>query len=322
MLLESSNMSSPHTKAGSIQKEQPGSSPPVFLGQRRLTVRYQQLDMLVDILCLMLHDYCMVLHDSVRREYVTLPADRQRRILDRLGAKGQVSASLLAKEFFTSEDTIRRDLRDLASRGFCQRVYGGAVLISPASTWIRVRATEGSDRKEALGRVLASLLRKGQFIFVDAGSTNLAFARHIPDGLDITVATHDPAIASCLVGRSGIELLTVGGKVSPKIGAALGGGPMREIAKMSPDLFVLGACSIDAESGIGAFDFDDAQMKTALIQCAGSTVLAVQNEKLGTVATHRIATIDAIADLVVEADAPPSLTETLLSKGLRVHHAK
>lgn len=242
--------------------------------------------------------------------------------MDRLGANGQVSAPLLAKEFFTSEDTIRRDLRDLASRGFCQRVYGGAVLVSPASTSVQVRATEGSDRKEALGEMLAALLRKGQFIFIDAGTTNLAFARRIPDGLDITIATHDPAIASCLVGRSGIELLTVGGKVNPKIGAALGGGPMREITKMSPDLLVLGACSIDAESGVGAFDFDDAQMKSALIQSAGSTVLAVQNEKLGAVATHRVATIDVIADIVVEADAPPSLTETLLSKGLRVHHAK
>jgi DeoR/GlpR family transcriptional regulator of sugar metabolism len=264
----------------------------------------------------------MVLHASIESKDLALPANRQRIILDRLSANGQVSASLLAKEFSTSEDTIRRDLRDLASRGFCQRVYGGAVLVSPASTSIQVRATEGSDRKQALGKMLATLLRKGQFIFIDAGTTNLAFARHIPDGLDITVATHDPVIASCLVGRPGIELLTVGGKVSPKIGAALGGGPMREITKMSPDLFVLGACSIDAESGVGAFDFDDAQMKTALIEIAGSTVLAVQNEKLGTVATHRIAAIDVIADIVVEADAPPSLTAAFLSKGLRVHHAK
>jgi len=276
----------------------------------------------LDIGCLVLHDLCMMLHVSVEGKYPALPANRQSRILDRLGAHGQVSASLLAKEFSTSEDTIRRDLRDLASRGLCQRVYGGAVVMSPASTSIQVRATEGTERKQALGKMLATLLQKGQFIFIDAGSTNLAFARQIPDGLDLTVATHDPAIASCLVGRSGIELLTIGGKVNPKIGAALGGGPMREIARMSPDQLILGACSVDAENGIGAFDFDDAQMKTALIQNAGSTILAVQNEKLDAVATHRIATVEVIADIVVEADAPPALTETLLAKGLRVHHAE
>jgi len=97
---------------------------------------------------------------------------------------------------------------------------------------------------------------------------------------------------------------------------------MREIAKISLDLFVLGACSIDAERGIGAFDFEDAQMKAALIEGAGSTVLAVQSKKMGTVATHRVAAINVIADIVVEADASPSLTEPLLSKGIRVHYAK
>ena len=71
--------------------------------------------------------------------------------MDLLGANGQVSASLLAKEFTTSEDTIRRDLRDLASRGLCQRVYGGAVLVSPAWTSIQVRTTEERDREDALG---------------------------------------------------------------------------------------------------------------------------------------------------------------------------
>ena len=136
--------------------------------------------------------------------------------MDLLGANGQVSASLLAKEFTTSEDTIRRDLRDLASRGLCQRVYGGAVLVSPAWTSIQVRTTEERDRKDALGKMLATLLRKGQFIFIDTGTTNLAFARHIPDGLDITVATHDPAIASCLVGHPGIELTYGRGKDKPK----------------------------------------------------------------------------------------------------------
>src|SRR5258708_30217300 len=108
----------------------------------------------------------MVLRNSIRGENLTLPANRQRKILDLLGANGQVSASLLAKEFTTSEDTIRRDLRDLASRGLCQRVYGGAMLVSPASTSIQVRITEERDRKDALGEMLATLLRKGQFIFI------------------------------------------------------------------------------------------------------------------------------------------------------------
>jgi DeoR/GlpR family transcriptional regulator of sugar metabolism len=78
-----------------------------------------------------------------------------------------VNASVLAIEFSTSEDTIRRDLRDLAAQGFCQRVYGSAVLRSAASTPITVSASETQARKEALGRGMSKLLQVGQFIFID-----------------------------------------------------------------------------------------------------------------------------------------------------------
>ena len=69
-----------------------------------------------------------------------LAAERQQQILDRLGRDGRVLAAALAEAFSTSEDTIRRDLRDLAGRGLCRRVYGGALPVSPASSPAQVRS--------------------------------------------------------------------------------------------------------------------------------------------------------------------------------------
>jgi DeoR/GlpR family transcriptional regulator of sugar metabolism len=270
----------------------------------------------------MLHGQCMVLLGSSRvGKNSSLPADRERRILDRLGRDGQVNATALAEEFSTSEDTIRRDLRELAARGLCQRVYGGAVVISPASTPIAVRMGESNDRKEALGRTLATLLRPTQFVFIDAGSTNLAFARVLPHDLPLTVGTHDPAIAACVMGKSAIKLLLIGGSVNREVGAALGGRTMREVAGMRPDLLVLGVCSIHVNEGLGAFDADDAEMKRTLIQMAGSVAVAVLNEKLESVAAHKVSEIDSIADVVVEADAPTSAMRALSERGLRLHQA-
>ena len=264
----------------------------------------------------------MILHVSSKvGKNSSLPMDRERRILNRLGRDGQVNATALAEEFSTSEDTIRRDLRDLAARGLCQRVYGGAVVISPASTAIAVRVGESNDRKEALGRTLAALLLPKQFVYIDAGSTNLAFARMLSHNLPLTVATHDPAIAACVMGKSAIKLLLIGGSVNREVGAALGGRAMCEVAGMRPDLLVLGVCSIHANEGIGAFDADDAEMKRMLIQTAGSVTVAVLNEKLESVATHKVSEIDSIADVVVEADAPASAMSSLSEKGLRLHKA-
>src|SRR5580704_634020 len=178
-----------------------------------------------------------------------LPADRERRILDRLSRDGQVNATALAEEFSTSEDTIRRDLRELAARGLCQRVYGGAVVTSPASTSMAVRVGESNDRKEALGRTLAMLLRPKQFVYIDTSSTNLAFARVLPHDLPLTVATHDPAIAACLMGKPAIKLLLIGGSINREVGAALGGRAIRDAAGMRPDLLILGVCSIHATEG-------------------------------------------------------------------------
>jgi len=270
----------------------------------------------------MLHGLCMVVHDSSKvGKNSSLPADRERRILDRLSRDGQVNATALAEEFSTSEDTIRRDLRELAARGLCQRVYGGAVVTSPASTPIRVRLSEANERKEALGRMLTMLLRPKQFVYIDAGSTNLAFARTLSHDLPLTVATHDPAIAVCLLDKPAIKLLLIGGSVNRDVGAALGGRAMLEAAGMRPDLLVLGVCSIHMNEGVGAFDADDAEMKRTLIRVSGSVVVAVLNEKLESVAAHKVAEIDSIADVVVEADAPASVMTALSEKGVRLHKA-
>ena len=264
----------------------------------------------------------MVVHVSSRvGKSSSLPVDRERRILDRLSRDGQVNATALAEEFSTSEDTIRRDLRELAARGLCQRVYGGAVVTSPASTPITVRLSEANDRKAALGRMLATLLRPKQFVYIDAGSTNLLFARALPHDLSLTVATHDPAIAACLLEKPAIQLLVIGGTVNRETGAALGGKAMLEVAGMRPDLLILGVCSIHAEEGLGAFNAEDAEMKRVLIRTAGSVAVAVLNEKLESVAAHKVSEIDAVADVVVEADAPTFATTALLEKGLRLHKA-
>jgi DeoR/GlpR family transcriptional regulator of sugar metabolism len=94
-----------------------------------------------------------------------LAAERQQQILQQLGRDGRVLAAVLAETFSTSEDTIRRDLRDLAGRGLCRRVYGGALPVSPASSSAQIRAGEAGERKAALGQALAALVLPDSLVF-------------------------------------------------------------------------------------------------------------------------------------------------------------
>ena len=250
-----------------------------------------------------------------------LPQERQRLILERLAQEGRVVAQELARQFGTSEDTIRRDLRELAAAGQCQRVYGGALPRSPATGSLNERVASQPEAKLALGQQLAKLLPAGSVVFVDAGSTNLAAVRALPEEISLTLITNAPMIAAEAAVYQGIELIVIGGAVDRASGAALGLHALHDVADLRPDLFLLGTCALDPVAGIAAFGFDDAEFKRALVARSQRVISAVSTDKLGTRAPFQVAPLEKIADLVLEADAPAEQIEAIRQAGVIVHLA-
>jgi DeoR/GlpR family transcriptional regulator of sugar metabolism len=245
--------------------------------------------------------------------------ERHRVIRDRLAVDGRVLANDLARDLGTSEDTIRRDLRELASLGCCRRVYGGALSISPASGTFAERQTQDVDRKAALAREAAKLAAPRQIVFLDAGSTNLAIARALPNDANMTVVTNAPAIASAVLGRTGFEVILIGGVMDVRAGAALGAQAVRDVSGMAPDICFVGACAVDTQLGVAAFGFEDAVFKRALLVRSRIVVVAATNDKLGTSAPFEVMPAADIDDLIVEHDAPTELLSFFEQIGVRVH---
>lgn len=254
-------------------------------------------------------------------EVERLPEERQRAILGRLAREGRVVALELARQFRTSEDTIRRDLRELAAAGLCRRVYGGALPVSPASGALMERESLAPSRKQALGEKLVTLLRVGQVVFVDAGSTNLAAMRALPAGLRLTIVTNAPSIGATVAGRDGVQLVMTGGLVDVRAGAAFGAHALRDVADLRPDVYLLGICALDAQAGIAAFAFDEAEFKRTVVSLSRQVLAATTADKLGTAAPYRVADAQAIDDLVVEADTLTGPVAELAELGVRIHHA-
>ena len=247
--------------------------------------------------------------------------ERQQIILERLARRGRVLAGDLAREFGISEDTIRRDLREMAAAGKCRRVYGGALPLSPASGSLAARRLAAPERKAALGRAAAALAEPGQMLFFDAGSTNAAIARALPMGLGVTVATNAPDIAAELAGRPGVELILIGGRVDPRSGAALGARALRDVQALRVDLAFLGACAVDAVAGVAAFDAEEAEFKRVIAGRATMVAAAVTTDKLATAAPFAVGSIGLLAHLIVEADAPGAVLTSFERCGVRVHRA-
>ncbi|MES2743303.1 MAG: DeoR/GlpR family DNA-binding transcription regulator [Pseudomonadota bacterium] len=250
-----------------------------------------------------------------------LPEQRQRLILTRLAAGGRVLAVDLARECGISDDTIRRDMRELAAAGLCERVYGGVLPRSAASGPISQRHDQDQARKLALAAAAVGLLRQDQLLLIDAGSTNTAIASLLPDDLGLTVVTNAPAIAAVLAGRRGIALVVIGGPVDWRSGASLGARAVRELNTLRADLCFLGVCALDPAGGASAFDCEESEFKRAAVAASASVAVAVSNAKLGTGAPFAVAGPGAIAHLIVEHDAAPASLAGVERERTRIHFA-
>ncbi|MDR3435743.1 DeoR/GlpR family DNA-binding transcription regulator [Telmatospirillum sp.] len=247
-----------------------------------------------------------------------LPSLRRRTILKRLNDGHPVVATDLAIEFGVSEDAIRRDLRDFAAKGLCSRVYGGALPLSPASTPIAIRMHEAPDRKRALARAALPLLSPGQTVFLDSGSTNALLAAELPTDLNLTVVTNSVPIAGTLMGKPGITLFMIGGRIEPQTGGSVGARAASEVQRFRFDLCFLGTCALSVSGGLSGFEMDDVDFKRALLACSQATAVMVTTEKLETTAPHRIAPLAAIDHLIVEHDVSADLLAALGKTGIAV----
>src|SRR5258708_23667662 len=130
-----------------------------------------------------------------RAEARMLTAERKQYILRALQRDGKVVAKELSEALGTSEDTIRRDLRDLASEGLLQRVHGGGLPTSPAHASFAARREQATNAKRAIARTAAELVRPGQVVLLGGGTTNVLVAELPPRHPRAPRAPHSPALA-------------------------------------------------------------------------------------------------------------------------------
>lgn len=251
--------------------------------------------------------------------------ERHSLIQQRLQADGRVLALDLAQQLQVSEDTIRRDLRDLAAAGLCQRVYGGALRLpeptsAPDHGSLNARLAVRPASKSRLAQAAVGVVQANDILFLDAGSTNLAIAAALPD-YPLTVITNAPAIGALLVERPAIELIMIGGRVDARSGASLGASALRDVAQLRPDLYFAGACGVDVHSGVSAFHFEEAEFKRCVAAVSKAVLVAATDDKLGTAAPYQVMAAAGLAYLVVEHGADAAQADAFAALGVRLLRA-
>ena len=244
-----------------------------------------------------------------------LTTQRKQRILERLHLDGQVVATALSEALGVSEDTVRRDLRELAAEGLLQRVHGGALPASAAAGSLQVREQLAPQEKRALGRAGAALVQPGQVVILDGGTTSLQVVQHLPLHLRATVVTHSPAVAMALAAHTGVEVLVLGGRLFRHSMVNVGASVVEAASQLRADLYLMGVTGVHAEAGLTTGDFEEAAVKRVLHQRAAETVVLASADKLGAASAFTVAPLRAITGLVVTASAPARMRSALKAAG-------
>ena len=250
-----------------------------------------------------------------------LTSQRRRQILERLRRDGNIVAATLSEELGLSEDTIRRDLRELAAAGLLQRVHGGALPSSPAVADFTVRLQVATGHKLAIGKKAASLVRAGQTVILDGGTTALQIARHFPEDLRITVITHSPTIAVELVQRPLIAVQLIGGTLFKHSVVAVGAAALEAIARVHADIYFMGVTGIHGKVGLTTGDFEEAHVKRALSASAAETIVLGSPEKLNAASPYVIAPLSEMTALIVSRSTTDKELASIKRKGLTIHKA-
>ncbi len=247
--------------------------------------------------------------------------ERQQRIIDKLNATGRLDVMELSEALGVSTVTIRSDLLYLERGQILRRIRGGAIAVRPSRFELPVEMNLAlhSAEKTAIAEAAVAMLRDGETIIMDTGSTLAAMAALIPIHLhDIAVVTNSLAVANELANHPGATVIVTGGTLRPRLNSLISPFGDLILREINADVAFLSCAGVDADKGFTNGNWEEAEIKKVMIRAARKVVFLADHSKLGHVATARIAAIDAADLLITDSGASVETLRDLRATGMQV----
>jgi DeoR family transcriptional regulator, aga operon transcriptional repressor len=227
---------------------------------------------------------------------------RRQQILQLLVQHGTVQVADLVERFDVSSVTIRADLSQIESQGLATRTHGGATLLRtpPLEQDIHAKDTLNLPLKEAIGAHAARLVKPGDNIIIDSGSTTMTLARHLRGHRDVTVMTNGLNVAWELANAPGVNLLLTGGQLRKESLSFQGSQAEASLMSYSFDTLFLGVDGLDLQFGLTTHNEGEASLNHRMVERARKIVVLTDASKFGLVGLHRIARLDQIHAVITD----------------------
>jgi DeoR/GlpR family transcriptional regulator of sugar metabolism len=250
--------------------------------------------------------------------------DRRSQIVAEVTRNRVVKIADLSKQFGISEVSIRRDLERLERLGLLKRVHGGAVVppnppVGPVGSGASLKVT---PEKERIGRTAAALIRPGDRLILDSGTTVLQVARSIPGDLlvsgKLTVITGSLPIVHELGAWKSLHLLLLGGIYLPDYQMVVGPQTIANLANLHADKMFLGADGMTFSHGVTTANVLEAEVDRAMVKAAREVILVADSSKIGGIGLTTIMPLTEVNKLITDEAAPADFVRALSERGVEV----
>ncbi len=240
---------------------------------------------------------------------------RQMEILEELRLTGSCRIQDLATRLKVSEETIRRNVRQLASSGAVRKVHGGVYLPDHnfQELTFQQRMGEQRDAKQRIARRIAELIQDGDSVILDIGSTTAFVAQALRHHSNLFVVTNSLSVAHSLAARNNNRVFMAGGELRSHDGGSFGHEALSFVRQFSVQHAILSAAAINAENGFMLMDLQEAEFTREIMRRAPSSIVAADATKFGKTAPVRISD-PSLIDLLVTDSRPPPDIAALLAK--------
>lgn len=246
-----------------------------------------------------------------------LKPERHAFILQQLNVHNRVMSNDLWQRLGVSEDTIRRDLQELAEDGQLIKVHGGALSKGFHFT-LSQNEVYFEAEKRVIARKAAALIREGMFVLLSGGTTIRELVKALPADLRATFVTPSIPIALQLTDHPNCELIFVGNRINKSSQMAVGAEVIKQLNSLRADLCFLGTNAIDAAAGITESAWEILEVKREMLRVADHTVSMAISEKLNTAQPLKVCPTEMVHTLITELDPAHPKLEPYRSKGIRV----
>ena len=246
-----------------------------------------------------------------------LKKERQEFILREINLHNKVLTSDICEAIDVSEDTIRRDLSELAESGDIIKVHGGA-LSKSFHVSFQTNGVYSHDNKKLIAQKAVALIRDGMFVLTTGGTTIIELAKALPKHLKATFFTGSLPAAIEYINHPNIEVIFIGDRISKNSKITVGGDAITKISQINADICFLGINAIDAKLGLTDDDWDVVQVKKAMIQASKKVVALTIAEKVNTVRKIKVAEIDELDVMITELSAEEEIFNDYKEKGMQI----